>query len=340
MMQSTEEKLVSHWSALALMEIPYLESFFEARIEENTKEDHYVVFSPKHRRRRSGQKIHLCVLDLPDSAKQCRDGVHIVSPEYAFLQAAGDLSKQEVIVLAELMCGSPQEAGTEPVTTLEKLIAFAVKAKGHRGRRKVLSALRYVRERSRSPLEIAAHILLCLPHKLGGAAFTTGVLDYRIDLDKEAARKMGTDTLHADLAFPEHMVAIEYDSKENHSTHEEQANDAKRAEAMEAMGYTVISIGPRDLYNLDGLYELIKKLEVLLGKSPHPTASHYAEGFERIHDMLPRHDTDFAGDPWGNMKIMKHRSKERRRFFTRMRVKMQDQLFTPSRIPSFLLSSA
>ena len=280
-------KYLSHWSALCEMNIPFLNSCFEPQILKNTDRKHYVVFSRGHRYQRKGEKVHLCSQELPMGALRTRNGQRIVSPEFAFLQVAFDLAPHRLILLGLLMCATPYGRRHRPATTVEKLKAFVVSMERHRGRRRALRALKYVKNYSRSPMEILTYLLLCLPNHVGGAGFTGATFDYRIELSPKDRAYLSKRCLYADLAYPEHKVILEYNG-EDHKKATQKTKDAKRQRVLESMGFQVINIVVDDLYEEDRLYNLIERLEEALQKRVRMETRTYADGFARILNMMPR----------------------------------------------------
>ena len=51
----------------------------------------------------------------------------------------------------------------------------------------------------------------------------------------------------ADAAYPSHRIAIEYDSIQEHSDEFQLTRDARRRNALQALGYSVLSVRHADL---------------------------------------------------------------------------------------------
>jgi very-short-patch-repair endonuclease len=72
----------------------------------------------------------------------------------------------------------------------------------------------------------------------------------------------------ADAAYVAARVAIEYDSKQEHSDEFQIARDATRRNAMQAAGYAVLSARHHDL--LSGGEELCKQIRALMRRTNQP----------------------------------------------------------------------
>ena len=88
------------------------------------------------------------------------EGFLMSTPEFCFLQMANRLSLARLIMLGYELCGTyvlvdkgPAPRRDAPLTTVAKLRTFVEGASNARGRKKALRALRYVLDRSASPME-------------------------------------------------------------------------------------------------------------------------------------------------------------------------------------------
>jgi very-short-patch-repair endonuclease/predicted transcriptional regulator of viral defense system len=78
----------------------------------------------------------------------------------------------------------------------------------------------------------------------------------------------GRFVARADAAYPEARVAIEYDSKQEHSDEFQIARDARRRNAMQAAGYLVLSVRLRDLQC--GGNELCDQIRSIMRRTAEP----------------------------------------------------------------------
>ena len=91
---------------------------------------------------------------------------------------------------------------------------------------------------------------------------------------------------HADLGWPEHRVAVEYDSAAHHSARHERARDRVRYRAMADAGWLVVSIGVHDLQRRPA--RLMRRLrDALLARGWNPTRAER----ERIRWAIRRLET-------------------------------------------------
>jgi len=90
------------------------------------------------------------------------EGFLMSTPEFCFLQMANRLTLARLIMLGYELCGTyvlvdkgPAPRRDAPLTTVAKLRTFIEGTSNARGRKKALRALRYVLDRSASPMESA-----------------------------------------------------------------------------------------------------------------------------------------------------------------------------------------
>lgn len=154
-------------------------------------------------------------------------------------------------------------------------------------------ALRWIADGSRSPKETDLYLILCLPQALGGFAFPRPILNHVIDMrnvhDGFFAR-WGTCTV--DLYWPYARLVVEYDSKANHADKgaEKVMADVKRADALRALGYEVVTIRTADLYDDSKLRERAKEIAAALHLELPGAEGEFIEMHDKLVNMLLRHD--------------------------------------------------
>ncbi|NLZ70541.1 MAG: DUF559 domain-containing protein [Clostridiaceae bacterium] len=234
---------LSHWDALRYWQVPFIDAHFDLD-DLRGGNIHMTVFDYKARRRKKGYRIHCCTLDVP--AKYLRHderaGIHVVAPAFAYLQVVSDLDKHERILLGKLLCAYPDGLYSEPLVTVKELLVCAEEMKWHRGRKKALNALKYAKDGSNSPREALIHMLLSLPHALGGANLQDLVMNYEIRVAPGLLAPGESGIYYADYALPEEKILIEFDSRTYHSSREAREADERRARILQLNGYDVYSL--------------------------------------------------------------------------------------------------
>ena len=186
----------------------------------------------------------------------------VSSPEFCFLQMASQLSLPRLIELGYEICGTyslpvandpkAPESGfynRQPLTSLKKLSAFVVGMSGFIGHKSAMRALRYILERSASPMETKLAMLLTLPYKLGGFGLPKPELNVRIVPSKTAEKASSKEFYTCDLFWPDHDIAVEYDSDRFHTGSKQIADDSKKRNALAMMGVTVITVTTQQFLN-------------------------------------------------------------------------------------------
>lgn len=199
--------------------------------------------------RRSSSQVASHVQSTPLPARSVLDtcnGFCVCSPELCFLQMATIMTLPKLIELAFEFCGTydtnvDDVRSCMPLTTVEKLAAFAERAGQIRGRVKALRALRYAANGSASPRETILTMVLSLPYVLGGYGIEMPLLNYRIDLGKREQRIAGRAYLVCDLYWPAAKLDVEYDGG-LHVDVDRVSKDSMRRDALVAMGITVLTV--------------------------------------------------------------------------------------------------
>lgn len=220
-----------------------------------------------------GLKCHSATLEFPYcSFIRVEPGLVVCSPELCFMQMASELSFVELVTLAYELCGSyrlgnksdPDRGFRDdlPLTSTARLIEYATKAIGQKGRVKALRALAYTADNSASPMETILTLLLALPCKQGGYGFSLPRLNYPLDVPRKTKSSGDKPRYYCDLYWPDSKLAIEYDSDAYHAASDRIARDAIRRNALSLAGATVITVSRRQIQSTTEIH----KIAVLLSK--------------------------------------------------------------------------
>lgn len=154
--------------------------------------------------------------NLPQNAiLDTMNGFCVCSPEFTFVQAAAICELPKLIEIGYELCGTydlseGRYRECAPLTTVERLTAFAGAADGVHGVRKARRALRCVAERSASPRETVLTMLLCLPYGFGGYGIEMPLLNHRVDVVGDALKMTSKKYCVCDLFWPKANLVIEY----------------------------------------------------------------------------------------------------------------------------------
>jgi hypothetical protein len=233
----------------------------------------------------------------PGSFRRIREGLYLCSPELVFLQMAGTLDLLPLIELGFELCGfyALRDDFREgfmtraiPLATVESLSRYVESAAGARGRRNACRALRYVMERSRSPMETIEAMLFCLPSHLGGKGCPRPRLNRGIPLVGLARELAKRSSVECDVLWEEAGVDVEYDSYDNHATPDQLARDATKRAALDRLGidvYTMTYAQLRDVAWFDAFTHMLA--EKAGWRLPAPVADFKAKEASLRSALLP-----------------------------------------------------
>ena len=217
---------------------------------------HVILGDARARRTLPAMKQHVLTAALPASSfLDAGGGLQVSSPEFCFLQMASQLPLVQLIELGFELCGRysmpassfqvmPSSGFNQrpPLTSIMKLNAFIAQTPGLDGHQKATRALRHILDDSASPRETKLTLLLCLPPKLGGRGFARPLLNVRIDLPQPVRIDTGKAYFECDLFWPEHKLAVEYDSDLHHTGPERIAADSKRRNYLGSVGIKTVTV--------------------------------------------------------------------------------------------------
>lgn len=209
---------------------------------------HVLVSHDSLRRNSREHECHVWKSALPKGmVLDTLNGFCVCSPELCFLQMASRLSLVELIQLGFELCGIHDLSSADimrcaPLTTVSKLSVCVETLPNVQCRKKAVKALRYIAENSASPMETKLVMLLCLPYRFGGYGIEMPLLNHKINVTKAGKRFTSNDFFEVDMFWPAHRLIGEYDSDRYHTGARKETKDTARRNALEAMGYTVVSV--------------------------------------------------------------------------------------------------
>ena len=236
-------RCVSGWSAIMYWQVPFIDAHFDLPTLAGPKV-HTTVFNYSDRYQNKEHQVHYCKLRVPPKyvVYDAERGVHVASPELAFLQVAQDLDILGAILLAILLCAFPDGLFSQPLTTVKKLLDCAQRMSGHRGRRRALRALRYAADGCNSPREAIVFMLLSLPNALGGLNLRGLRFNHKIVLKQADVGAGESGVFYGDFVLPSERLVIEYDGITHHGSKEAQIADSRRALRLSRENFAVVSM--------------------------------------------------------------------------------------------------
>ena len=223
------------------------------------------------------------------------NGLMVSSPEFCFLQMAGQLTLVKLIELGYELCGvySLPNVGDpnvpkrgfynrQPLTSVKKLGAFLGSMPGAKWLKKATHALRFLLEGSASPMETKLAMFLTLPNMLGGYKLGLPELNKRIVLPKTARKYFDKDYYVCDLFWPDKRIAVEYDSDQQHTGSVRIASDSARRNVLDSQGIRVVTVTKQQLYSVP---ELERAARVIAGHLERRLFSNKRDFYATHHEL-------------------------------------------------------
>ena len=180
----------------------------------------------------------------PGLALRTSGDVLVAGPELVYALLGRSLSPMAETLLGYELCGCYSQFAKmvsgfydRPALTSAGALGSALDALAGVPRLgRARSALQWVADGARSPMETVVACELSLPAELGGLGFQKPCLNYPVALDEAASRIAGCQTCYVDLAWPEVRRGFEYNGAAYHT---DAARDQRRREALAHMGWTL-----------------------------------------------------------------------------------------------------
>ena len=206
------------------------------------------------------------------SFSRVSEDAFVATPELCFVQMAQILDDIDLVRFGYELCGgycvdpaAPKDFfNRRAVSSTERLRRYIARADGLRGVKKARAVLERIADHSASPRETATAIIESFPMTRGGYGFPLPVMNWRIPLSTPDAQ--GRRSYLLDLYWPQHGVAIEYASAEEHSLATERIADIERQNVIEFGGIRVIQVTGTHLANLQSLETISRLLAKFMGR--------------------------------------------------------------------------
>lgn len=271
-MKENFKKYLYGRSALEYWDVPDIRGVLEDENEEFPKE--FVIFTDKNISRSSDLWMHTC--KIVGAEKYVKNGACTLP--LVFLQMANKYNIYELIFLGIQICSFRENR--LPLCSVKDLKKCAEELKKHRGRRKALRALQYIKNGSRSPMETMLFMFLSLPNSLGGCSMP-GII-----FNKKIVMKDFKKMYFADLYFSSKKLVVEYDSYQHHDNKKSFSRDNIRAAELEAEGYELVSVKTAQLQEVSHFETLAKNIAKRIGYSLRVRTNKFIKGFIGLRDLL------------------------------------------------------
>lgn len=251
-----------------------------------------LVLSQASKRRLSRIRCYRWDKPLPPrSLFDLGEGIYVVGPELCALQAASTMEELELIEYLFELCAryAPTADGKDyiplvrPLTTGKTIESLLRALPRTVGKARALDALRFARDRSRSPMETALTMTLTCPVRLGGLGLRDVKMDHRVAVTGDARSLTRRSSLYFDTFVERGNQNIEYQS-EYHLHPQQAATDNERRHALRAMGYTMVEVSKQQFFDEMAFRRVLMAILLNAGIP----ASRYPDGFWEKQDGLRR----------------------------------------------------
>lgn len=235
---------------------------------------------PTPGKRRALRDATCCVMPAfarPHHVLRRSDGLMASGPELTFLHLADEVDFAELLETGYELCGryrmdpgDPRGFAAAPqLASVAGLAGFVSTAQGTRGVRTARRALARIRDDARSPMESVLVLLLCLPPREGGYGIPFPRLNHRIDVSGRDRGLSPSRYFLCDAFWPHARIDVEYDSDSEHTGPLRISKDARRRNALTALGVSVITATKQQVFDCDGMDELARSIAKGLGVRLH-----------------------------------------------------------------------
>jgi hypothetical protein len=184
------------------------------------------------------------------------DGLRLLGPASTVMSLARETAHDDLVVLLDALI-TPSEhypslrLPRRPHTTVDELIAFAIRCRGTHGAAAFLAAVEDARPGAESPKETRSRLAIV------AAGLPEPVVQFEVWVE-------GVLRAVIDLAYPDWKIAIEYEGEHHLTDPVQWAKDIRRQELLESLGWIVIRLTKADLH--DGGRGVVARVRAALAR--------------------------------------------------------------------------
>ena len=188
------------------------------------------VFESARARRRLKSRTRVLSRNLPEAALiEVSPHLYFEGPELILIHMA---SQTDAVRLAQIImelcgtyspCPAPDDNGwtrtlydLPPVTTIERICAYARHVRQRGGKAVLQEALRLAAEGAASPAETILALVMSLPREMGGYGFPMPSLNAKLTVPDEERDMVGGEAYYLDAFWQDAYADLEYESTEFH----------------------------------------------------------------------------------------------------------------------------
>lgn len=237
-----------------------------ALADELPKPIELMVGSAQKRRRAMGIASHVWKGSIPKGGVfAIGEGVYVTSPEFTLLQQASQLHQASLCQMLGRYLGtwtpkkdSPTGQGKRaPLTTLESLDEFLKGIGSVRGQHNLRMAMAYTCEGAASAPETSLQLALCLPPELHGLSIPLPIMNYEVELSREARKLYPHDSIRIDLCWRHRRFGLEYQGEEHRK---QLGEDYARWFAAREEGYELWFVAKDQLESVDQMKHIAREV--------------------------------------------------------------------------------
>lgn len=211
----------------------------------------------------------------PRSICRFEESLYITSPALTYIRLGLQFEIPQLAFIGSLLCGtfaiSPNHDGHRnpnastslpertPITTRARISDYVENASGIHGASLARSALRYIGERARSPMEIELFLLMTLPPRFGGYGLEPPLMNTPIHLGRG-------DVCIPDFHWAGHHVVMEYLGEQYHSDPDQMRASARRANVYADHGFAQIVVTFDQIKSGEALDRIVRPVFSSTGK--------------------------------------------------------------------------
>lgn len=176
------------------------------------------------------------------SATTLHEGLRLATPLAAWCQLAATFSVDDLVV-----AGDGLVSRQNPTVTMAEMLDAVDERQGSRGYSKLKEAIAYVRPNSDSAPETILRLLLV----------RAGLPEPMVNVPIH--NREGKVTAHADLAFPEFRIVLEYDGDQHRTNPDQYYIDIDRLQRIMREGWHVIRVNRRHMQEKQHVIRLVRE---------------------------------------------------------------------------------
>lgn len=175
-----------------------------------------------------------------------------------------------------------------PLTTQNRLMAYAARLNGAKGAKLARAVAKQVRAKSGSVMETELAAIAFTAEVYGGLGIAEALINAPVALSEEARRVARTDWVVLDFYWPKAHFGIEYNGRTAHASADQQDRDSRKRDGLMVDGIETATMTNSQFQNVTECTALLDRVSGRAGKKRRKRRAAHADAHRKLRRQVSK----------------------------------------------------